>query len=123
MVDLSFISTRFLGADNADKAFAPPCEHDPIDICIDPAKGNEANLSVVLAVVDPLQNFVGKDFPSGQERDSMFGEVGSGLLFVPLEFKFQGSPILYNIHKCVHETHSSTALADKFKRISTRYIW
>ena len=88
MVDVSFISARFLGADDADEVFATPGVHDPIDLCIDPAECNKANLSVVFAVVDPLHDLVGKNFSSGQERDAMFGEVGAGFLFVPFEFQF-----------------------------------
>ena len=60
MVDFSFISARFLGADDADEVFATPGVHDPIDLCIDPAECNKANLSVVFAVIDPLHDLVGK---------------------------------------------------------------
>jgi hypothetical protein len=91
MVDFSFISARFLGTDDADEVFAPPYEHNPIHLCIDPAERNQANLSVLFPVVDSLHDLVGKDFGSGQERDAMFGEVGSGLLFVPLEFQLRAS--------------------------------
>jgi hypothetical protein len=36
----------------------------------------------------------------------MFGEVGSGFFFVPLEFQFHASHHLNIIHKCVHAKHS-----------------
>ncbi len=91
MVDFSFISARFLGADDADEVFTEPGEHHPIDLYIDPAKRKKADLPVVFPVVDPLHDLVGKDFGSGQERDAMFGEVGSGFLFVPLEFQLHAS--------------------------------
>src|SRR5271156_5053822 len=60
MVDFFFISARFLGADDVDEVFAPPGEHHPIHLCIDPAERNKANLSVVFPLVDPLHDFVGK---------------------------------------------------------------
>ena len=41
MVDFSFISARFLGADDADEVFTTPGEHHPIHICLDPAERNE----------------------------------------------------------------------------------
>jgi hypothetical protein len=85
MVDLSFISARFLGADDADKAFAPPGEHHPIGLCFDPAESYKPNLTVVFPVVDALQNLVGEDFGSGQKRHAMFSKVGPSFLFVPLE--------------------------------------
>jgi hypothetical protein len=91
MVDFSFISARFLGADDADEIFAAPSENHPVHFCIDPAERNKTNLSVVFPVVDPLQYLVGKNFGSGQERDAMFGKVGSGFFFVPLEFQFHAS--------------------------------
>jgi hypothetical protein len=94
MVDFLFISARSLGADNADETVAPPGEHDPINICINPAQGNPANLPLVFAIVDPLQDCVGEDFGSGQKRDAMPGEVGSGFLVVPLEFQFHASRCL-----------------------------
>ena len=107
MVDFSFISARFLGADDADEIFAAPGENDPVHFCIDRAERDKTNLSVVFPVVDPLQYLVGKNFGSGQERDAMFGEVGSGFFFVPLEFQFPASHHLNIIHKCVHAKHST----------------
>ncbi len=67
MVDFSFISARFLGADDAYEILAAPGEHHPVDLRIDPAEGDKANLSVVFSVVDPLHDLVGEDFGSGQE--------------------------------------------------------
>jgi len=91
MVDFSFISARFLGADDADKAFASPREHHSVHVCIDPAECNEANFPVVFAVVDPLQNLVRENLGGCQERDAVFSEIGFGFLFVPLEFQFHES--------------------------------
>ena len=91
MVDLSFISARFLGTDHADKGFASPGEDDPVDLGINPAEGNEANLAVVFPVVDPLHDFVGKDLSSGQKRDAMSVEIDPGFIFVPLELQFHAS--------------------------------
>jgi len=67
MVDFSFISARFLGADDADKVLTTPGEHDAVDLCFDSAESNKANLSVVFPVVDPLHDLVGKDLGGGQE--------------------------------------------------------
>jgi hypothetical protein len=102
MVDFSFISARFLCTDDADEVFAPPSEHHPIYLCIDPTKRDQANLPVVFPIVDPLQNLIGKDFGSGQKRDAMFGKVGCGFLFVPLELVPHITPLDSIIHKCVH---------------------
>jgi hypothetical protein len=100
MVDFSFICARFLCADDADQVFAAPGEHDPVDERIDPAEGNPANLSVVFPVVHPLHDLVGKDFGSGQERDSVFGEVDSGLVLIPLELQLHVRHSLrFMIHK------------------------
>ncbi len=90
MVGFSFISARFLGVNNADEVLAPPCEDDSIDISVDATKSNETGFSVILPVVDPFQNLVGKNFSSGQERDTVFGEIGFSFRFVPLEFQVYG---------------------------------
>lgn len=102
MVDFSFISARFLGADDADEIFAAPGEYDSVYLRIDRAEGNRANLSVVFPVVDPLHDLVGEDFGSGQERDTVFGEVGSGLVFIPLELQLHAiTPAsTYNTQTC-----------------------
>ena len=88
MVDVLFISARFLGADDADKVLAAPGEHDPVNLGFDPAESNPANLFVILPVVDPFHDLVGENLGSRQERDMVLGEVGSGLLFVPLKLQF-----------------------------------
>jgi len=106
MVDFSFIPARFLGTDDADEVFAPPGEHNPIHLCVDPAESNKANLSVVFPVVDSLHNLVGKDFGSRQERDA----VGRGWLWLSLRptriLVPRVRPLLEIIHKCVHVNHS-----------------
>jgi len=94
MVDFSFISARFLGADDADEVFTTPGEHHPIHICLDPAERNKANLPVVFPVVDSLQDLAREDFSSGQERDVVLGEVDAGFLLVPLEFQFHARTAL-----------------------------
>ncbi len=91
MVDFSFISARFLGADDADKVLAAPCKRDAIDLCVSSAERKKTNLSVVRAIVDTFHDLVGKNFGCGQERNAMFDEVGSGFLFIPLEFQFHAS--------------------------------
>lgn len=70
MVDFSFISARFLGADDADGVFAAPGEHHPIDLCIDPAECDKADLFAVFPVADPLHDLAGRDFGSGQAAQS-----------------------------------------------------
>jgi len=97
MVDFSFISARFLGADDANEVFAPPGEHDPVNLRVCPAQGNEANLSVVFTIVDPLEDLVGENFCGSEERDLVLAQVDSGFLFVPLEFQLHTSPRLSNI--------------------------
>jgi hypothetical protein len=67
IVDFSFISARFLGAYDADEAFAAPSEHNPKHVCINPTESNEANLPIVFPVVDPLHDLVPEDFCGGQE--------------------------------------------------------
>jgi hypothetical protein len=54
-----------------------------------PTEPYQANLAVDLPAVDPLRDFVGKDFGSSQKPHAMSGEVGSGFFPVPLEFQFQ----------------------------------
>jgi len=115
MVDFSFISARFLGANDAEEVLAAPGEHNPVYLRIDPAEGNPANLSVVFPVVDPLHDLVCKDFGSGQERDTVFGEVGSGLVFIPLKFQLHAITPAY-----FYNTQTCTRIAGSF---SARQSW
>ena len=123
MVDFSFISARFLGADDADKTFAPPSEDHPVHLRVGPAQSDEANLSVIFPVVDSLQNLVGKDFRGGQERNLMFIQVDFGFLLVPLELQFQASPRRFNIiHKCVHERRRRVPICGSFSSVGASHF-
>ncbi len=73
MVEFSFISARFLNADDANEAFATPSEHNSINLHLDPTKSDKADLSIVFSVVDPLQSIVCKDLGGGQKRDAVLG--------------------------------------------------
>jgi len=91
MVDVSFISARFLGANDADEPVAAPGVHHAKNFRLRSSESNPANFAIVLSVVDPLQDLVGEDFCSRQEGHAVFGKVGSGLLFVPLELQFHAA--------------------------------
>ena len=73
MVDVSFISARFLGADDANESVTAPGVHHAENFRIRSAESNPANLAIVLPVVDPLHDLVGEDLSSGQKRNAMFG--------------------------------------------------
>jgi hypothetical protein len=88
MIDFSFISARFLGAD-ANKVFVLPCENNRVDLRVGPTQSDE---SVVFTVVDSLQDLIGKDLCDGEERNPVFAQIDFGFLFVPLEFQFRASP-------------------------------
>jgi hypothetical protein len=116
MVDFSSISARFLGADDADYAFAAPDEDHPIDLCVDPAEGDETDLATVFPVVDPLQNLVGEDFGSGQVRDAMLSEVGAGLLFVPFEPQVPRVTPFQHDTQCVHVLLKQPLVGERYKQ-------
>jgi len=67
MVDVSFISARFLDADDANESVTAPGVHHTEDFRIRSAESNPANLAVVLPVIDPLHDLVGEDLGSRQE--------------------------------------------------------
>jgi hypothetical protein len=61
MVDLSFISARFLCADDADHILTTPCLYDPEYLCIDPAQRNPSHLAVIFPVGDALKHLALED--------------------------------------------------------------
>jgi hypothetical protein len=110
MVDFSFISARFLGADDADKVFSPPGEDDSIHFRVGPAERDEANLSIVFPVVNPLQNLVAKI--SAAVRNETWCLLKLVLAFSSSHSNSSSThrPVLNIIHKCVHDGNAFLSL-------------
>ena len=68
MVDVLFISARFLGTDDADEPVTASGVDHAEDFRLRSAESNPADFTIVLPVVNPLHDLIGEDLGSRQER-------------------------------------------------------
>src|ERR1700691_66508 len=68
VVSFSLMSVRPLRGDDPKDILAAPCVNDPVDLHVDAPESDEPKLAVISAIIDPLDDLVGKHQSGSQKR-------------------------------------------------------
>ena len=107
VVDLSFISARFLGTDDADQIFATPGEHDPIHVHINSTERNPTDLSIIFPVVDRSSLSLAKIAAPVRNETRCLRRLARAFSLSHSNRSSTSArcPFRLIIHNCVHERH------------------
>jgi len=97
---------RLLRGDDPNDGHTAPRVSHPVNLCLNAAKRYEPDLAIACTVIDPFDDFIGKNRCGGEKRDTVLGDVLRRLVRVPLELQLVHSlPMPQLIHDCVHKAN------------------